>query len=31
MALIQRVEELEQQVRMLQADRAVADEFAALT
>jgi serine O-acetyltransferase len=31
MALIQRVEELEQQVRMLQSDRAVADEFAALT
>jgi serine O-acetyltransferase len=31
MALIQRVEELEQQVRMLQADHAVADEFAALT
>ncbi len=31
MALIQRVEELEQQVRMLQADRAVVDEFAALT
>jgi len=31
LALIQRVEELEQQVRLLQADRAVADEFAALT
>jgi serine O-acetyltransferase len=31
LALIQRVEELEQQVRLLQADRVVADEFAALT
>jgi serine O-acetyltransferase len=31
MALIQRVEELEQQVRMLQSDRSVAEEFAALT
>jgi len=31
MALIQRVEELEHQVRMLQSDRVVADEFAALT
>src|SRR5215211_7533704 len=31
MALIQRVEELEHQVRMLQSDRVVVDEFAALT
>jgi serine O-acetyltransferase len=31
MALIQRVEELEHQVRMLRSDRVVADEFAALT
>src|SRR5215218_1804362 len=31
MALIQRVEELEHQVRMLQSDRVVADEIAALT
>jgi serine O-acetyltransferase len=31
LALIQRVEELEQQVRMLQADRTVADQLAALT